>query len=103
MSQFILNEIINPFHDELRKGNPNVLYSGGMEVPDEESMAFKLESDINFMKLLKRPELIRRYKSKKVRIQKHAAGFTECGSANDIRQLHKNTKIHTNGSVVKIV
>ena len=62
MSQFVLNEIIDPIFEELRKGHETFSSIDEVEVPDEASIAFKLDSDINFMKLLKRPEIVSCYK-----------------------------------------
>ena len=90
LSQFLLNDLIDPFVEEQRKGNShNVPFTQGMEVPRKASVAFKLDSDINFMKLIKRPEIVARYAHNEVRVQNHAAGYTECGAANDLQQYHK--------------
>ena len=92
VSQFIHQEIVLPFIADLRKGDPCISWSEDMPVPKEASAVFKLDSDIPYLSVLKHPEIVHLHKSRDIVIQKHAAGFTECGSANDRQQLFKNTK-----------
>ncbi|GFH54008.1 hypothetical protein CTEN210_10484 [Chaetoceros tenuissimus] len=93
MTQFLLDEIFDPFIRDQRIGNrQSIPFTEGVVVEEKNSVKLAVDSDVNMMKLMKRPEIVDRYSTNKVVLQNHAAGYTECGSANDLQQLHKNTK-----------
>ena len=91
--QFILQKLIIPFVRDLRNGDPYINNSSNNEtILDRTQVVLKLDSDIPFLSLLKRTEIVLQLNQLKINIGKIGGGFTEYGSACDRSRYFANTK-----------
>ena len=91
--QFVLQKVIVPFVRDLRVGGPNRINERIDDATfDRTQVVLKLDSDITFLPLLKRTEIMSKLAKLRINIEKVGTGFTDGSSVSDRCRLFANTK-----------